>query len=163
MPSNALRPRKPTPSPHLRKADSTFTFNTFLTTFMPTVSAKLIDNAKRYRYVGNLPNSVYLCFDTAKAKLKELAKPTFLPDYDVISKHLANTDEALREPSTDAEPYTRSLYPIRRPHELKSNAILDIACSKHGTETHAYVQVHDAPHGSQTYGGNSKIIMVIYG
>ncbi|KAK3282565.1 hypothetical protein CYMTET_9705 [Cymbomonas tetramitiformis] len=144
MPSNALRPRRPTPSPHLRKADNTFTFNTFLTTFMPTVSAKLIDNAKRYRYVGNLPNSVYLCFDTAKAKLKELAKPTFLPDYDIISKHLANTDEALREPSTDAEPYTRSLYPIRRPHELKSNAILDIACSKHGTETHAYVQVHDA-------------------
>ena len=73
-----------------------------------------------------------------------MAKPTFLPDYDVISKHLANTHEALREPSTDAEPYTRSLYPIRRPHELKSNAILDIACSKHGTETHAYVQVHDA-------------------
>ncbi|KAK3233976.1 hypothetical protein CYMTET_55755 [Cymbomonas tetramitiformis] len=105
------------------------------------VSAKLIDNAKRYNYVGNVSNSVYLCFDTAKAKLKQLARPRFLPDYDLMAKHLANTHDALTEPSTDAEPYTRSLYPIRRPQQLVSVTILDSACSKHGNETHAYVQV----------------------
>ncbi|KAK3279632.1 hypothetical protein CYMTET_12494 [Cymbomonas tetramitiformis] len=109
------------------------------------VSAKLIDNAKRYHYVGNVSKSIYLCgFDTAKAKLKQMAKPRFLPDYDLMAKHLANTDNALTEPSTDAEPYTRSLYPLRRPQQLKSNAILDIPCSKHGNETHAYVQVQCA-------------------
>ncbi|KAK3241140.1 hypothetical protein CYMTET_49073 [Cymbomonas tetramitiformis] len=107
------------------------------------VSAKLIDNAKRYHYVGNVSKSTYLCFDTAKAKLKQLARPRFLPDYDLMAKHyLANTHDALTEPSTDAEPYTRSLYPIRRPQQLVSNAILDSACSKHGNETHAYVQVY---------------------
>ena len=105
------------------------------------VSAKLIDNAKRYHYVGNVSKSVYLCFDTTKAKLRQLARPRFLPDYDLMAKNLANTHDALTEPSTDAEPYTRSLYPIRRPQQLVSVTILDTACSKHGNETHAYAQV----------------------
>ncbi|KAK3250842.1 hypothetical protein CYMTET_39794 [Cymbomonas tetramitiformis] len=110
-------------------------------------SAKLIDKAKKYRYVGALPNGNYLCFDTAKAKLNKLSKPTFLPDYDTVARNLANTDRALVDYSHDT-PFTRRLYLVRKPANLEHPTILDIAASNHGTETHAYVQVkcqHDHP------------------
>ncbi|KAK3263945.1 hypothetical protein CYMTET_27284 [Cymbomonas tetramitiformis] len=103
-------------------------------------SAKLIDKAKKYRYVEALPNGNYLCFDTAKAKLKKLSKPTFLPDYDAVARNLANTDRALVDYVPD-DPFTRNLYHVRKPANLEHPTILDIAASNHGTETHAYVQV----------------------
>ncbi|KAK3250393.1 hypothetical protein CYMTET_40223 [Cymbomonas tetramitiformis] len=103
-------------------------------------SAKLQAKAKPYFYVGVLPGSNYLCFDTEKGKLKVLSKPRFSPDYDLMSKTLHNSSETLVDP-TSTSVFTRALYPIRRPESLTSPDILDIACSTHGTETFGYVKV----------------------
>ncbi|KAK3280454.1 hypothetical protein CYMTET_11705 [Cymbomonas tetramitiformis] len=106
-------------------------------------SAKLQAKAKPHFYVGILPGSNYLCFDTEKGKLKVLSKPRFSPDYDLMSKTLHNSSETLVDP-TSTSVFTRALFPIRRPESLSSPDILDIACSTHGTETFGYVKVQCA-------------------